>query len=81
MLTDIDARIMRVIAHRLGVAPERLMAGARLADDLGMDSLDQMALALAAEEEFDVMLRDEDLQHASTVADLAALVRRVLLAR
>jgi len=38
-------------------------------DDLGADSLDQVELIMAMEEEFDISIPDEDAEKIATVKD------------
>lgn len=62
----------------LGLAPERVTPAARLVDDLELDSLDWVDVALLLEDELAVEIRDERLASLATVADLVALLRRQL---
>jgi acyl carrier protein len=62
----------------LGLGPERVTPAARLVDDLELDSLDWVDLALLLEDELAVEIRDERLASLATVADLVALLRRQL---
>ena len=48
---------------------------ARLADDLGADSLAAVELSMALEEAFDVTISDEDLPNMKTVGDLVNFIR------
>ena len=49
---------------------------ARLAEDLGADSLAAVELSMALEEEFGVTISDEDLPNMKTVADLAGYINK-----
>lgn len=62
----------------LGLAPERVTPSARLVDDLELDSLDWVDVALLLEDELPVEIRDERLASVATIADLVALLRRQL---
>jgi acyl carrier protein len=47
-------------------------------DDLGADSLDQVELIMAMEEEFDVSISDEDAEKIATVQDAINYVKKAL---
>jgi acyl carrier protein len=69
--TDLIGNLIRDAAARAALSPE-----ARLAEDLGLDSLDVLELAVHVEESLGVRLADEDLKGVTTVADLLAAVER-----
>ena len=48
----------------------------RLAHDLGLDSLQLMALAVKVENHFRVRLEEADDESVSTIGDLVAVIRR-----
>lgn len=48
----------------------------RLVEDLGIDSLDLVAVFLQVQDQFDVVIEDDDVPSLRTVADLATYVRR-----
>lgn len=79
-----DDAILRGIAE---VAREHLDheaeldAGQRLVEDLALDSIRLLTLAVEVENHFEVCLSEEDDQSIETVADLVAVVRRELEAQ
>jgi acyl carrier protein len=77
MATDVEARLRQILTTRLGVPAEQVTPEARLAEDLGLDSLDAVELAIAAERQFQIGLSDEHLAGLRTVADVVALVERL----
>jgi acyl carrier protein len=50
-----------------------------LADDLGFDSLDVIELVMACEEEFDIIIEEEDSEKFATVQDLIDYLVRELI--
>jgi len=48
---------------------------ARLVEDLGLDSLDAVELAISVERKFDIEVPEEELTKLKTVADMVALVQ------
>lgn len=74
---DTDA-VCVVIARFLGVARKRLTATTLLVQDLGIDSIDLMALAIELEEEFDVVLTDRDLLRMHTIGETMVCIVGVM---
>lgn len=68
---DLIGTLIRDPAARAALSPE-----AHLSEDLGLDSLDVLELAVHVEESLGVRLADEDLKGVTTVADLLAAVER-----
>jgi acyl carrier protein len=62
------------MAARLGLPAEQVVPEARLVEDLGLDSLDAVELAIAVERRFDIEVPEEELTKLKTVADMTALV-------
>lgn len=55
--------------------------GMRLVEDLGLDSLALLTLAVAVEDRFEICLDEDEEAEIATVGDLVALVRRKLAAK
>lgn len=49
---------------------EEIVEGARLEEDLCLDSLDVVEVSLAVEEEFDCEFEDEEVEEWKTVGDI-----------
>ena len=73
-MTEVEPRLRALVASHLEVDPVRLHPGARLGEDLCLDSLAAIELTMVVEDEFDVALPDEDTAGVRTFGDLAALV-------
>jgi acyl carrier protein len=54
---------------QLEVGEDEVTPTASFIDDLGADSLDQVELIMAFEEEFEIEIPDEDAEKITTVAD------------
>ena len=67
-----EARIRRVAADQLGVDPGELRPEVSLVDDLAVDSLDLVDLALVLEDECGVTMRRRALESVRTYGDLLA---------
>ncbi len=70
----IEPRVRVVVIAHLAVSDDRVAPSARLAEDLGVDSLAAIELALALEDEFDIALPDESLTDLHTYADVVQAV-------
>jgi acyl carrier protein len=64
---SVDIRVKELIVEKLGVSADKVVEKAHFVDDLGADSLDQVELVMALEEEFGVEIPDEDAEKISTV--------------
>ncbi|PIE55681.1 MAG: acyl carrier protein [Desulfobulbus propionicus] len=73
----VDAKMIDIIVEQLSVDKEKVVPGASFVDDLGADSLDQVELIMAMEEEFDVEIPDEDAEKIITVKDAIEYVKKI----
>ena len=62
-------RVKKVVADQLDRNPDEVTAEASFVEDLGADSLDQVELIMAFEEEFDIEIPDEDAEKIAKVED------------
>ena len=68
-------KVREIIVETLSCDLDKVTMEARLADDLGADSLEAVELSMALEEAFDVTISDEDLPNMKTVGDLVNFIR------
>jgi acyl carrier protein len=73
-LGAVERRIRCLVADTLGTGEDDLTASVSLLDDLAVDSLDLLELALKIEEALDVSLPERLLSAVRTYGDLVALV-------
>lgn len=66
-MTEIQERLINIIADQLGVKKEEVVPAASFVDDLGADSLDTVELVMALEEEFSVEIPDDAAAKIRTV--------------
>lgn len=70
-------RIVGILEDQLGLDPEDVKDDSSLIEDLGADSLDMVEIVMAAEEEFDLELPDDDeLEKIKTVKDMVEFIDR-----
>jgi acyl carrier protein len=77
-MADLVERIKKIICEQLDVAEEDVVPNASFVDDLGADSLDQVELIMAMEEEFNVSITDEDAEKIVTVQNAIDYVKKAL---
>ena len=63
-------KIQAMLADALNLPLEKVTPDAKIVDDLGADSLDLVEVIMAIEDEFDVQIKDEDLENLKSVGDL-----------
>lgn len=67
--TKISQRVKNILVEQLGVLPEIITDDAAIIDDLGADSLDLVELIMAFEDEFDILITDEEAEKILRVGD------------
>jgi acyl carrier protein len=77
MFNFVEPRIRRLVAEQLGIGTEELSPIVSLTDDLAADSLDLVELALAIEQDLDIVLPDNLMAEVRTYGDLLAVVEAV----
>lgn len=68
-MSDIAARVKKIVVDHLGVEEDKVTEQAAFIDDLGADSLDTVELVMAFEEEFGVEIPDDAAEKIQTVGD------------
>ncbi|OGH04448.1 MAG: acyl carrier protein [Candidatus Lambdaproteobacteria bacterium RIFOXYD1_FULL_56_27] len=66
-MSDVAARVKKIIVEQLGVAEEDVKDNSSFIDDLGADSLDTVELVMAFEEEFGLEIPDDEAEKITTV--------------
>ncbi|MCK7490096.1 MAG: acyl carrier protein [Anaerotruncus sp.] len=62
-------RIQTIVGKQLGIDPNKVTPGADFGRELGADSLDQVELVMAIEEEFEIEIEDQVAGQIATVQD------------
>ena len=65
----IAAKVKEIVVKQLAVAEDQVTDDARFIEDLNADSLDQVELIMALEEEFNEEIPDEEAEKLKTVGD------------
>lgn len=73
-MTGTATRVRAIITDHLCVEADCVQADAHLVDDLGADSLDQVELTMAMEEEFGIEVTDDEAEACTTVGNWIDLI-------
>ena len=68
-MASIAEKVKEIVVQQLGVSPDQVTPEAKFIEDLGADSLDQVELVMALEEEFGADIPDEDAEKLTNVGD------------
>jgi len=71
---EILAGMAEILNEVADVAPEDVTADKSFTDDLDVDSLSMVEVAMAAEEKFGVKIPDEELPKLKTVGDAVSYI-------
>ncbi|MCB9495878.1 MAG: acyl carrier protein [Fibrobacteria bacterium] len=75
MATELEEKITKVIVEKLGVTADKVLPEAKFVEDLGADSLDQVELVMALEDEFNLEIPDEDAEKLKSVIEVLNYVK------
>ena len=70
-------KIQEMLAEALNLPIEKVTPDAKIVDDLGADSLDVVELLSQLEEEYGIIIPDEDAETLATVADVANIIEKL----
>ena len=66
-MSEVLNKVSKIIVDHLGVEESKIVESANFINDLGADSLDQVELVMAFEEEFGVEIPDDAAEKITTV--------------
>ncbi|MBL4890230.1 MAG: acyl carrier protein [Rhizobiaceae bacterium] len=75
-MSDVADRIKKIVIEHLDCEEDKVTEKASFIDDLGADSLDNVELVMAFEEEFGVEIPDDAAETIQTVGDAVAFVTK-----
>ena len=70
-------KIQAMLAAALNVPIEKVTPDAKIVEDLGADSLDLVELLSQLEDEYGIIIPDEEVESLVTVADVAAELEKL----
>ena len=74
-MSDIEARVRKIVAKQLDVSEEKVTLDASFIDDLGADSLDVVELVMTLEDEFGCEIPDELAEKIVTLDDAVKYIQ------
>jgi acyl carrier protein len=74
-MATVEQRVIAIIQEVLRVDPAKIMPSKRFKEDLGADSLDQVSLVMAFEEEFKGSISDQEAAGLVTVGDAVNFIQ------
>jgi acyl carrier protein len=77
---DILSRIRVIFEQHFAIAPERVMPEARLFEELDLDSIDAVDLAIKLQEMTGKRIKPDDFKNVRTVGDVIAAAQVLLAA-
>ena len=73
-MENIEAKVKKVVADKLGIDEATIKDDASFIEDLGADSLDTVELIMEFEKEFDIQIPDDKAETIATVGDAIAFI-------
>jgi acyl carrier protein len=64
---EILVKVKSVVAEKLNVGEDQVTSDAKFVEDLGADSLDQVELIMALEDDFELKIPEEEAEQLTTV--------------
>ena len=71
-------KIQGMLAEALNISADKVTADAKIVEDLGADSLDVVELLSQLEDEFGIIIPDEEVESLVTVSDVAAAIEKLV---
>lgn len=75
MADEIETKVKEIIVEQLSVNADDITLDSKFIEDLGADSLDQVELVMAFEEEFEMDIPDEEAEKIRNVGDAVTYIR------
>ncbi|MDD8012417.1 MAG: acyl carrier protein [Acidobacteriota bacterium] len=71
---EVLSKVKAVVAEKLNVGEDQVTEEAKFVEDLGADSLDQVELIMALEDEFELKIPEEEAEKLTTVGSAVEYV-------
>ena len=69
-------KLKEIMVNTLGCDEDNITMSAKIAEDLGIDSLDAVELVMAVEENLGIKIPDEELPNMKTVEDIVKCLEK-----
>ena len=77
-MSDTLERVRKIVIDHLDADPDKVTEKASFIDDLGADSLDNVELVMAFEEEFDIEIPDDAAETIQTFGDAVSFISKAV---
>lgn len=67
--SNIEARVLKIVANYFGVGTDTFTKESRFTEDLNGDSFDKVMIVMQMEDEFGIQISDEDANKITTVQE------------
>jgi acyl carrier protein len=71
----VQERVLKVVKEVLALEPDTINLDASITDDLAVNSLDQVTLFLALEDEFNDTIPEEELEQFKTIRNIVDYIK------
>ncbi|MGE5342132.1 MAG: acyl carrier protein [Candidatus Omnitrophota bacterium] len=71
---EILGKVKTVVAEKLNVGEDQVTSDAKFVEDLGADSLDQVELIMALEDEFSLKIPEDEAEKLGTVGSVVDFI-------
>lgn len=75
-LETLSQRVIELAANQVEMPADQVSLDSNFAADLGYDSLDYVEFSMMVEEEFDIIVPDEEIDNIKTVGDAFKLIQK-----
>jgi acyl carrier protein len=75
---NIELKVRETIAKNLGISIEKVTPEKRFIDDLGADSLDVVEIVISLEDEFKILINEDDAELITTVESAIEYVTKLV---
>ena len=73
---EILSKIRPILSDLLELNAEKIVPNAKIAEDLGVDSLDSVEITIKLEDVFNIEISDDDIEKMKTVDDILTYLAR-----
>ena len=71
-------KVQAMLAEALNIPVEKITPDAKIVKDLGADSLDLIELLTQLEDDYGIVIPDDEVEGLVTVADVAAVIEKLV---
>lgn len=75
-MSNKEEQLLKIVRDQFGLNEDEASLDSNLVEDFDADSLDQVELLMAVEDEFDIEIADEEFENVATVRDMLVIISR-----